>query len=241
MLHPHFRSIPDRYTAEAFSEVLIPRAYKYAYSLAGTPFTVAHGFPPEPAYIASMTAAFLSPVGDVRRFAVHGLASERNSPSEKQLFDAYDKDVTKLQDRAEEMEPFTHFLGMEASHPLFGRLGRWVMDVTIMSGQRLIAAHLVYRAVKGGRIHSALAYPTAVKEAFPLALALDGGAGSETLKSEEVPSELRESLGLIMRNEVQVIAGVPAAAVMPLPETFRTTVREHRRARRGTPWPRSAD
>lgn len=243
-VHPYFERLPDRYAAEAVSEVFVPGAYKNNYSRLGTPFRPEDGFPPEPSHLSSVTAAFLERDGKtVRRIALHGISGVDAMPDDADAAEAYDLNVGTFQRCAPLIEDDAEFIGLKEIHPQYGRLGQWAIDATKRSGHRLIAAHLIFKAAYTGRIHSGLSYPTEIKNDFsllmrhafePYAIEIKTNPDGDISPLDELPDTTKEYLEAVMRNDEELTAqaGVPASAVMPPLAYFRQALRMYRKQAR---------
>ena len=238
-VHPYFGTIPDRYVAEACSEVLIPGEYKNNYSLEGTNFTPADGFPPEPAYLSSLTAAIIDRDGSsVRRIALHDISGNQSKPKDRDLVDSYRDSVVFFQNIATEFEIIAEHFGIQDRHPQFGRLGQWAINLTKASGKRVIAAHLAFITVDGKRVHDGMSYPTEIKEDFPLLLRsflrpLTNGEEQDFTQigiDSAQSAVLNDNLSKVMKNDksIQAVAALPPSTVMPALPNFRMGLKQSR-------------
>lgn len=228
-MHPYFSELPDRYVAETLSEGLEPGVYKNNFTTRGTPFTAADGFPPEPSYLTSITAAFIERDESIRTASIHGISGRKHEPKPAELVKAYEDGVGIFQDQIAIYETAAEFMDLPDTYPQFGRLGSWCIEVVRAEEKRLVAAHMVFTAISG-RLHTGLSYHAAVKEQFPLMVRDVIGPAA----LEHPDSQFADIIRKVMRNdeEAQAVAGIPPSAVMPPVDKFKAGLSMHSRQSR---------
>jgi hypothetical protein len=203
-----------------------PGVYTNNYSLRGTSFTPADGFPPEPAYLTSVTAAIIERDGNVRTISAHGISGPDHESDSSELIQTYQKGVGRFQDQVPAFESAASLMDLPDTYPRLGRLGSWCVGITQAESKRLVAMNMIFRAVSG-RLHTGLTYHVAIKDQFPLMIR----ELLEPVALGEIDEQVTDSLQKAMRNDesAQVVAGVPASATLPPVKKFKAGLTTHTR------------
>lgn len=241
MIHPYFETVPDKYVAEVFSEWVVRQDFTHNSEVIES-FGREAGFPPEPSYLTSVTAAFLAPDDtSVRWSGVYGVSGRDVDPSDAELLQSYRDNVLRHKAPVPTMEEMATALDIAEAHPQYGRLGQWCIDLAHREGVRLLGAHLVFRADRSNRLYSSLTYHRAIKEQFPLLVRqalqplvlLQDTAEADIAGQGGLPPAVQKFLASARRNDesFQTLAGVPPSALMPSLTQVKAGLREYHRMR----------
>lgn len=236
MIHPVFAGVPDRETAEAFSEMMVPG--QFTFSTGGPKGTLPGNhtdFPPEPAYIANVTGAFIPRAGEgVRRFAAHNMADPSIAPGYKEVAASYAAQVGIFGRVVAEINAEPELYGLEPTTSRYGAVGEWAINSARAAGKRLVAAHVMYVTPDGKRIFDALCHPKEMHRDFPLLLR-DLLKPLAMAKPEEMEAEdiqisppLQKLLAdlMVQSHDSEVLGGIPAAGILPTAPQYRQITKQ---------------
>ncbi len=223
MIHPDFEQIEDPYVAEVFSELFRPTAYKFWSS--DKDWHEGIVFPPEPAYLTNILAAYFEPISEENSLDIRcqmAILDPDRAPAPQQFSELYEENVGRAQ---KEFLPallkVTRIVtGLENPE----KIQQWYTE-RVHERQKLLAAFMVTRVMRTGKLLAALAYPTFIMEQLPLQiregavnilpvvrLAIAGAQGKDH-KLDEIYQSLQELLRNDRGNQYMGLAA--ASAFLP--------------------------
>lgn len=226
-IHPSFENVPDLRVAEVLSEPLTKGGFTFAMAHDGSnpEANSDHTYPPAPAMVSTVTAAFLEQDGQtVRRYVFHDELEKGYEPKYQDVVDRYGRHVTQYHGLFSLINRFPKNFGLEPTSYRFGALGKWCVDLANRQGNRLLAAHVINVDSRTKAVMDALAYPDAVNEEFPLLMrhmyepiAYAEGSGHLEAADLSLPEDFKEIMGLYMRMDpsAKQHSGMAPAGLLP--------------------------
>jgi hypothetical protein len=226
VIHPVFRELPDKSQAEACSE-MFDMDFKFATDQSLADRYSDAGFPPTPAYMTSVTAAYLEHQanGEVGvRAQFMGFDHKKTKPSE--IAELYEGSVGFFQSNAEMLTTIGNL-----SEELHGGVGgaegvkTWHINKVARAGGRLLAAHVTSRAIVDGRLIEAVAVPCGVFNDLPLlarhAISTLRPALEDVISSDTYPEDEKDLVKKAMRSflsndeTIKSLGTISAASFLP--------------------------
>lgn len=232
MSQPRFSGITDPQVASACNEMFVPDVCTFWGMNAEHPEGA--GFPPVPAYITNIMAAYIEtahfgqPSGVRRQLAQ---LDEDHQPTSGELIDIYDTCVGYVQKnflpgllKVTELVP-----GLEDRDGLQD----WCIEQTASNRHKLLAAFVLAREIKSNTLIGAIAYPKVIMHQLPL-LVREGiiGVLPHVRNLVEVPGFIPESVaadinyfvdGTLSNNpRNRTMAAAAVASFLPSTEELRT-------------------
>jgi hypothetical protein len=236
MIHPQFAAIPDRDAAAALSEAMVPGAYKFLFPVTGG-YPPEVGYPPEPAYLSTITAAYLSRNGQsVKTFTMHGYSGRGYQANYRDVVKSYEARVGAYQQAISNHDLPPQLFGLERTDKRFGVLGQWAIEAAQADDNRLIAAHWISVTRTGKKAIDALIYPVRFVEEVPLLarhalepLAFAIKQGVTTVAGHEIDDSTIAFVDALMQQErgTDIVTGLAVGNILPPVAHFRQNARAY--------------
>lgn len=215
MIHPMFDRVPDKATAEIWSEIMQP-GYNYYGGYSDVEYHKQQAvatFPPAPAHISAIGITYLRNGNLKSQFA----ELDPNLVVADEISEAYASRVAELQALFPDADK------------TFGALGYSVMslyrELMAKTGKRVAAAFVVGRVASSNMLVDALIYPEIINESFPLVLreAIVDTLAASPDPDSEADRQLREGAADIIRmnSRAKDVGAIVASGFMPPLEEFK--------------------
>ena len=225
-----FEIVPDPVSKAAFEEIFIPGEFKTVLGTYAPPADVVDPglyFPPEPAELLTISAAYLrdgAPTGIKQEFL--GLSSRL--PSTNAAVRMYRTTV----DRRQDMLPL--LLSLTSEIPDFesgDAIRKFCVDAVRANRTHLLAAHLIAKGERDGQLMDALILPRRVSEDLPRVL----WSAFEQKVARHDPNDpaLTDLAQLKSEGSDREPAAIAAAGFLPRSHALRHALDQTRRHRRG--------